>query len=180
MEPLFPEANKSHIAFIHEFSKMVVKRLVPERTLLQISEEAEHLEAWMLNPAKIQKEYAEFMDNMVTLQHILTALGVPDSVMRFCSSHPFAIGLGERMQEFDRIEKEYVEMGRGSLRLCFEPPYIGGDAHATDEVNPEVNGEQLDMWRNLRALYTRIEVALEQHEAMNYFCSHVCRNVGRR
>ena len=68
MEPLFPEVNKSPIAFLHEFSKMVVKILVPGRTLLQISEEAEHLEAWMLSPAKIQKEYIEFMGNIVTLQ----------------------------------------------------------------------------------------------------------------
>ena len=56
MEPLFPEVNESHTAFVHEFFKIVVKRLVPERTLLQRSEEAEHLEAWMLSPTKIQKE----------------------------------------------------------------------------------------------------------------------------
>ena len=109
------------------------------------------------------------MDNMVTLQHILTAVRVQDSVMRFSSSHPFAIGLGECMKEFDRMEKEYVEMGRGSLRLCSEPPYIGGGPHATDEINPEVNVEGFAVWRNLRALYTRIEVALEQHEAIDYF-----------
>ena len=55
------------------------------------------------------------MDDMVTLQRILIALRVQGFVMRFSSSHPFAIGLGERMQEFDRMEKEYVEMGRGPL-----------------------------------------------------------------
>ena len=115
----------------------------------------------MLNPAKIQKEYITFMDNMVILQRILTALKVQHSVMRFTLSQPFAIGLGERMQEFDRMEKESVEMGRGPLRLCSEPPYIGGDPNATDEVNPGVNRGRFDLWQYLRALYTRIEVALE-------------------
>ena len=161
MGPLFPKVNKSHTAFVHKVFKMVDKRLVIERTLLQISEEIEHLKAWMLKPAKIQKEYAKFMDNMVTLQRILIVLKVQDSVMKFSSSHPFAIGLGERMQEFDRMEKEYVEMGRGPLRLCSGPPYICGDPNATDEVNPGVNGERFDLWQILRALYTRIEVALE-------------------
>ena len=98
MEPLFPDVDESHAAFIHEFYKMVVKKLVLERTLLQISEEAEHLELWRLDPTKIQQEYIEFMDCMITLQRLLRALNVQSIVVRFNSSHPFAIGLGKCMQ----------------------------------------------------------------------------------
>ena len=53
--------------------------------------------------------------------------------------------------------------------MCSEPPYIGGDPNATGEVNPGINGERFDLWRNLGALYTRMEVALEQHETMDNF-----------
>ena len=84
------------------------------------------------------------------------------------------------MQEFNRMEKECVEMGRGPLRLCSEPSYIGSDPHATDEVNPEINGERFDLWRNLRALYTRIEVALDSMKQWTIFCSCVCSSVGKR
>ena len=56
MEPLFLEMDESHATFISDFYKMVVKKLVPKRSLLQISEEAEHLEAWRLDPVGIQKD----------------------------------------------------------------------------------------------------------------------------
>ena len=68
------------MAFVHEVYKMVAKKLVPKRTLLKIFEDTEHLEAWMLAPVQIQKEYAEFIDNMITLRHLLTTLNVRDTV----------------------------------------------------------------------------------------------------
>ena len=106
MESLFPEVDENHAAFIHEFCKKAAKRLVPERTLLELFEEAERLEAWMLDPQKIQKEYVEFMGNMATLHHLLIALNAQDTVVRFNSSHSFAIGLGEARQKFEREEKK--------------------------------------------------------------------------
>ena len=42
--------------------KDVIKRLVPERTLAQILDEAENAEELRLNPAKIQEEYEEFLE----------------------------------------------------------------------------------------------------------------------
>ena len=59
-------------------------------------------------------------------------------------------------------------MGRGPLRLRSEPHYNGGDPNVVDEVNPGVEENQFDLWRNLRVLYTRIEIALEQHEVMDH------------
>ena len=85
------------------------------------------------------------MDNMVTLQYLLTALNVQDTVVRFNSSHPFAIGLGKSMQAFGQREKEYVEMGLGPLRLCSEPPYIGGDPDVVNEVNPRIEESRFDL-----------------------------------
>ena len=59
------------------------------------------------------------------------------------------------------IEKDYADMGRGPLRLCSEPPYTGGNPDVVNKVNPGIEESRFDLWRNLRALYTRIEVALE-------------------
>ena len=52
MEPLFPESCANQ-AFMYDFYKDVIKRLVPERTLTQILDEAENVEEFRLNPAKI-------------------------------------------------------------------------------------------------------------------------------
>ena len=46
--------------FVYDFYKDVIKRLVPERTLTQILDEAENVEEFRLNPTKIQEEYGEF------------------------------------------------------------------------------------------------------------------------
>ena len=52
MEPLFPESCMNQ-AFMYDFYKDVIKRLMPERTLTQILDEAENGEEFRLNPAKI-------------------------------------------------------------------------------------------------------------------------------
>ena len=52
MEPLFPELCMNQ-AFMYDFYKDVIKRLMPERALAQILEEAENIEEWRLNPAEI-------------------------------------------------------------------------------------------------------------------------------
>ena len=100
MEPLFLEVDESHATFVHVFYKMMAKKLVLERTLLQISEEAEHLGTWRPEPTKVQKEYAEFINCMVTLRRLLTALNVQSTVVRFNLSRLLAIDFGESMQKF--------------------------------------------------------------------------------
>ena len=52
MEPLFPESCMNQ-AFVYDFYKDVIKRLVLERTLTQILDEAENIEEFRLNPTKI-------------------------------------------------------------------------------------------------------------------------------
>ena len=52
---------------MYDFYKDVIKRLMPERTLAQILEEAENVEELCLNPAKIQEEYRELVEQMVAL-----------------------------------------------------------------------------------------------------------------
>ena len=52
MEPLFPESCMNQ-AFMYDFYKDVIKRLMPERTLAQILEEAENVEELRPKPAKI-------------------------------------------------------------------------------------------------------------------------------
>ena len=54
-------------AFMYDFYKDVIKRLMPERTLAQILEEAENIEELHLNPAEIQEEYGEFVERTVAL-----------------------------------------------------------------------------------------------------------------
>ena len=55
MEPLFPESCRDQ-AFVYDFYKDVIERLMPERTLAQILSEAENVEDLHLNPARIQEE----------------------------------------------------------------------------------------------------------------------------
>ena len=97
MKPLFPDLDGKNAGFLNEFYKEVVKKLIPKRTLLQILREAEDAEAWRMNPAKLQKEYTEYVECMVTLQCILEALNVHEAVTRFNYSHTFAIGLVKAM-----------------------------------------------------------------------------------
>ena len=47
---------------MYDFYKDVIKRLMPERTLSQILNEAENVEAFRLNPTRIQEEYEEFVE----------------------------------------------------------------------------------------------------------------------
>ena len=61
MEPLFPESCRNQ-AFVCDFYKDVIKRLVLERTLAQILSEAKNVEDLRLNPARIQEEYEEFLE----------------------------------------------------------------------------------------------------------------------
>ena len=52
MKPLFLESCANQ-AFVYDFYKDVIKRLVLEWTLTQILDEAENVEEFRLNPAKI-------------------------------------------------------------------------------------------------------------------------------
>ena len=52
MKPLFPEPCMNQ-AFMYDFYKDVMKRLMPERTLAQNLQEAENIEELRLNPAEI-------------------------------------------------------------------------------------------------------------------------------
>ena len=94
MEPLFPESCTNQ-AFMYDFYKDVIKRLMLERTLAQILEEAENVEELRLNPTKIQEEYEELVERTVALRRVLRALNVCSAVTRFVSSHPFTVGFGE-------------------------------------------------------------------------------------
>ena len=63
-----------------------------------------------------------------------------------------------------------VASGEGPIRTCSEPPYIGGDLEMRHfEVNPGVEESQFNLWRDLRAMYTRCVVADEHSEANEYF-----------
>ena len=54
--------------------------------------------------------------------------------------------------------------------MCAEPPYTGGDPEVRHiEVNPGVEEGRFNLWRDLRAMYTRIEVVYDQCEATEYF-----------
>ena len=170
MEPLFPNLDGKNAGFFDEFYKGVVKKLIPKRTALQILREAEEVEAWRLNPAKLQREFTEHVECMVTLQRILTALNVTESVTRFNHSHPFAVGLGEAIQKLAQEEEILLKSGGESTRLIGEPPYVGGDPETRRiEVNPGVEKDRFDLWRNLRAMYTRISVMYEQQDGIEYF-----------
>ena len=159
-----------HQAFIYDFYKDVIKRLMPERTLAQILEEAENVEELRLNPVEIQEEYEEFVERTVALQCVLRALNVCSVVTRFDPSHPFAVGLGEVAKELAQKEEISVASGQGPIRMCTEPPYIGGDPEARHlEVNPGVEESRFNLWRDLRAMYTRCAVVDDHHEANEYF-----------
>ena len=54
-------------AFMYDFYKDVIKRLMPERALAQILKEVGNIEEWRLNSAEIQKEYGEFTERIVDL-----------------------------------------------------------------------------------------------------------------
>ena len=126
MEPLFPEQCMNQ-AFIYDFYKDVIKRLMPKRTLAQILIDAKDIEDLCLNPAGIQEEYKEFLERTIALQRVLRALNVCSAVTRFNSSHPFAVGLGEAARELAQKEEESVASGGGPIRMCVDPPYTGGD-----------------------------------------------------
>ena len=156
--------------FLDEFYKEVIKKLIPKQTMLQILREAEVAEGCRLNPAKLQKEYTELVECMITLQRVLDALNVPEVVTRFHYSHPFAIGLGEAMQKLSREEETWIESGGESPRLINEPPYVGGDPNTRHlDVNPGVEPDRFDLWRDLRAMYTRISIMYEQQDGIEYF-----------
>ena len=54
--------------------------------------------------------------------------------------------------------------------MISEPPYVGGDPNTCRiEVNPEVEEGRFNLWRDLRAMYTRISVMYEQQDGMEYF-----------
>ena len=169
MTSLFPESCMNQ-AFVNDFYKEVINRLMPKRTLTQILREAETVEEFRLNPVKIQEEYEEFLEKTVALQHVLRALNVCSSVTRFSFSHPFAVGLGEVVRELAQRENASATSGKGPIRMCEEPPYVGGDPEMRHlEVNPGVGTEQFNLWRDLRAMYTRCEVAEDCREGNDYF-----------
>ena len=170
MEPLFPNSDGKNAGYIDEFNKEVIKKLIPKRTLLQILREAEDREAWRLSPAKLQKEYIEFVECMRTLQNVLKALRVHEDVTRFNCSHPFAVGLGEAMQRLAQEEEMLIKSGGESSRLINEPPYVGGDPEMRRiEPNPGVKKDRYDLWIDLRAMYTRINVMYTQQYGIEYF-----------
>ena len=98
MEPLFPESCTNQ-AFVYDFYKHVIKRLVLEWTLIQILDEAENVEEFLLNPAKIQEKYGEFTERTLALKHVLRALNVCSVATRFDPSRPFTVGLDEVTKE---------------------------------------------------------------------------------
>ena len=54
--------------------------------------------------------------------------------------------------------------------MHIEPPYVGGDPETRHlEVNPGVEEGRFNLWRDLRAMYTRCVVVGGQHEAYEYF-----------
>ena len=169
MEPLFPE-SRTNQAFMYDFYKDVMKRLMLERTLAQILSEAENVKDLRLNLSKIQEEYGEFFERTMALQRVLRALNVCSAVTRFDPSHPFAEGLGEVARELARKEETSVASGEGPIRMCTEPPYTGVDPETRHlEVNPGVERSRLSLWRDLRAMYARCATVNDYHEASEYF-----------
>ena len=155
---------------MYDFYKDVIKRLMPEQTLAQILNEAENVEDLRLNPTKIQEEYEEFLEQIVALQRVLRALNICSAVTRFDPSHPFTVGLGKVARELARKEEMSVASGEGPIRMCSEPPYIGGDPETRHlEVNPGVEESRFNLWRDLRAMYTRCAAGDDHHEANEYF-----------
>ena len=61
-------------------------------------------------------------------------------------------------------------LGEGPIRMCSEPPYTGGDPKTRHlEVNPGVEESRFNLWRDLRAMYTRCATVDDYHEANEYF-----------
>ena len=169
MELLFPKSCTNQ-AFMYDFYKDVIRRLMPERTLAQILEEAENVEELRLNPAEIQEEYEELVERTVALRRVLRALNVCSAVTRFVSSHPFAVGLGEVARDLVRREEVSVASGKGPIHMQSEPPYVGGDPGMRHlEVNPGIEESRFNLWRDLRAMYTRYAAVDNHHEANEYF-----------
>ena len=80
------------------------------------------------------------------------------------------MGLGEVAVELARKEEESVESGEGPIRTFSEPPYLGGDPEMRHfEVNPGLEESQFNLWRDLRAMYTKCLVVDEHSEANEYF-----------
>ena len=101
---------------------------------------------------------------------MLRALNVCSAATKFDPSHPFAVGLGEVARELARREEASVASGEGPIRMHIEPPYVGGDLETRHlEVNPGVEEGRFNLWRDLRAMYTRCAVVGGQHEAYEYF-----------
>ena len=74
------------------------------------------------------------------------------------------------MKKLAQEEELSVTSGEGPIRLCSEPPYVGGDLETRHiEVNPGIEEGQFNLWRDLRAMYTRCEAVYDQHEATEYF-----------
>ena len=169
MKSLFPESC-ANLSFVSDFYQDVIKRLAPDQTLAQIFAEAYHVDEGYLDPTKIQAEYKEFMERTRAVHCVLRALNVCSAVTRFSSDHPFAVGLGKVAREFAQKEEESVNSGQGPIRLCSEPPYLGGDPEMRRyEVDPGVAEYKFDLWRDLRAMYTRCEIADDQREANDYY-----------
>ena len=92
----------------------------------------------------------------MALQRVLRALNICSAVTRFDSSHPFAVGLGEVARELVRREEVFVASGEGPIRMYSKPPYVGGNPETRHlEVNPGVEESRFNLWRDLKAMYTR-------------------------
>ena len=66
------------------------------------------------------------------------------------------------MQKLAQEEELSVTSGEGPLRSCSEPPYTGGDPETQwIEVNLGVKEGRFSLWRDLWAMYTRIEIVYE-------------------
>ena len=101
---------------------------------------------------------------------MLRALNVCSAVTRFESSHPFAVGLGEAARDLAQREEVSVASGEGPIRMHSGPPYVGGDPEMRHlEVNPGVEESRINLWCDLRAMYTRCATVADHHEINEYF-----------
>ena len=107
---------------------------------------------------------------MVVLQRVLRALNVCSAVTKFESSHPFAVDLGEAARDLAQREEVSVASGEGPIRMHSEPPFVGGDPEMRHlEVNPGIEESRFNLWRDLKAMYTRCAAVDDHHEANEYF-----------
>ena len=78
-------------------------------------------------------------------------------------------GLGEAVRDLARREEVSIASGEGPIRMHSEPPYVGGDPEMWHlEVNPGVEEGRFNLWRDLRAMYTRC-VAVDDHHGINEY-----------